>query len=269
LKTGASAPVFVSAAAVPQSRWGRRRALVHNPAMNLSLIQRLGAALVLATVAAQAVADDNLEQLRAENVRLRAQLQQLQQSCPVAAATPAPPPVPAATKVATTPAAPPLAAMPASPAAPATSAAATPAPPAPAAAVVPAPAPPAAVQVQPGAAPASPASVASVPVPAGYKLVPVGAPDYVDPLSPPYDHAGCSRGAFQGPPPAKWNDASNWDGMRRGLKMDEVNDLLGKEHFDASGRDRIEWQYGKCGNAVSGRVQFIDGQVVYWQVPAL
>ena len=118
------------------------------------------------------------------------------------------------------------------------------------------------------AAPALPAGVApNTVVPPGYKLVPANTPDYVDPLSPPYTHAGCSRGMFQGPPPAKWNDASNWMGMRRGLNMAEVTDLLGKEHYDVSGRGRIEWQYGRCGDAVNGRVQFLDGQVVYWQPP--
>jgi hypothetical protein len=215
--------------------------------MNLSLIRRLGAALLLAAVAGHAAADDTIEQLRAENVRLRTQLQQLQQTCPVAAA-------PAASKAA--------AAAPA-PAAP------TPVPaPTPAAAAN-AVAPPAAVQVQPGASPASPAAVASVPVPAGYKLVPLSAPDYVDPLSPPYDHAGCSRDLFKGPVPAKWNEADNWLDVERGQNMADVEKSLGKEHFTAQGRGLVEWQYGKCGDHVAGRVLFQDGKVVSLQVPDL
>jgi hypothetical protein len=213
--------------------------------MNLSLIQRLGAALVLATVAAHAAADDSIEQLRAENVRLRAQLQQLRQSCPAAAAVPAP-----------TAAAKAVAVAPAAPAAPAVTAA-------------PVPPPAAAVQVQAAAAPASPPAVAAVPVPAGYKLVPLSTPDWVDPLSPPYDHTGCSRALGKGPMPAKWNEADNWLDVQRGQSKDEVEKSLGKEHFDAQGRGLVEWQYGKCGDNVAGRVVFKDDRVVSFQVPDL
>ncbi len=106
-------------------------------------------------------------------------------------------------------------------------------------------------------------------VPKGYKLVPANAPDYVDPLSPPYNRTGCSRDLMSGPPPAKWNDASNWPAMRRGLKPAEVENLLGKEHFDAASRDRLEWQYGKCGDAVSARVEFENNEVISWQAPDL
>jgi hypothetical protein len=125
------------------------------------------------------------------------------------------------------------------------------------------------VQVQAGAPPASPAAVASVAVPAGYKLVPLSAPDWVDPLSPPYDHAGCSRALGKGPVPAKWNEADNWLDVQRGLSMEEVEKSLGKEHFNAQGRGVTEWQYGKCGDTVAGRVLFQDGKVVSWQTPDL
>jgi hypothetical protein len=211
------------------------------------LLPRLGATLLLAAVAGSAVGDDSLEQLRAENARLRAQLQQLQQSCPAAASA-------AASAAA--------AASVVSAAAPAPAAAPSATPPSAAAA---------AVQVQAPARPAagSPPSVASAAVPAGYKLVPLTAPDYVDPLAPPYDRTGCSRDLFKGPPPARWNDLDNWSGLGRGQSMAEVEKQLGKEHYDASGRGRIEWQYGKCGDIVRGRVQFESGQVVSWQVPDL
>lgn len=220
---------------------GWRKPLVHNPAMNLSLIQRLGLALVLAAVAAHAAAADSLEQLRAENARLRAQLQQLQQSCPVAAA--APTAVPADKPVGV---APPAAPAPVAPA------------------VVASPAPPPVA-----AAPASPAAIASVPVPVGYKLVPVSTPDWVDPLSPPYDHAGCSRALGKGPMPAKWTDADNWLDVQRGQSPADVEKEVGKEHFDTQGRGLVEWQYGKCGDSVAGRVVFQDNRVVSIQAPDL
>jgi len=206
--------------------------------MSSHFVQTLGAALLLAA-AGSAAAADSLEQLRAENARLRAQLQQLQQSCPATAATTS------ATTVS---------------AAPAAAAAAAPPPPA-------APG----VQVTPPAqpAPAGTPPVASAAVPPGYKLVPVTAPDYVDPLAPPYDRTGCSRDVFKGPPPARWNDLDNWSGLSRGQTMAEVEKQLGKEHFDATGRGRVEWQYGKCGDVVRGRVQFEGGQLVSWQVPDL
>ena len=187
--------------------------------------------------------DQETDRLRADNAALRAQLDALQKSCGLATtaapvSTPAPdakaaaanPPVPAASMAA------PVQALPA-------------------------PVPPPVVTMQ------TP-SAQSTAAPAGYKLVPVNTPEFVDPLSPPYDKTGCSAGVFKGPPPAKWNNADNWLNIGRGQSMAEVESALGKEHFNADGHGRIEWQYGKCGDAVSGRVLFKDGKVVLWQAPS-
>ena len=140
-----------------------------------------------------------------------------------------------------------------------------------------APAVPGHSQAAPAALPASPAQAQTPPaaaaqavaVPAGYKLVPASSQEPADPLAPPYDKTGCSLGLFKGPPPAKWNNADNWFGMGLGLSMTEVEGMLGREHFDANGRGRVEWQYGKCGESVSARVVFKDGKVVLWQAPSL
>ncbi len=210
-------------------------------------------------VCGTAAADDELERLRLENQQLKAQLRTLQQNSPAQAAQPP------ATNPASTPA--PAAATPSAangvsvpvPAAPPPSPATVPAA---APAAPPAGAPPVQQVVVP---PTQPATV----VPPGYKLVPLNTPEYVDPLAPPYTRTGCSRGMMKGPPPAKWNDLSNWGGMQRGLSNPEVEDMLGKEHFDVSGHGRVEWQYGKCGDSIAGRVQFLDGKVVFWQVPDL
>ncbi|MDR3414971.1 MAG: hypothetical protein P4L83_02190 [Nevskia sp.] len=206
-------------------------------------------ALVPALAPAQGGPDPEGDALRAENAVLKARIDALERSCvaakPAAMTQPATPPPSAAG----------AASVGASPAA---SPAPTPALPV----AAPVPATPAAPAVATSTAAALP-----VPVPAGYKLVPVNAPDYIDPLAPPYERTGCSRGALQGPPPLKWNNADNWQGLHRGQSMAEVEDQLGKEHHDVSGHGLVEWQYGKCGKAVSGAVRFDKGQVLSWQVP--
>ncbi|MDE0852820.1 MAG: hypothetical protein OSA97_00175 [Nevskia sp.] len=217
-------------------------------------------ALVALAHSGFAFADQEADRLRAENQQLKAQLQALRQSCtaPSAAAPDQSAALPAA-------AAPPVAAMAAS-AAPV----ATPVP-APAPAPVSAPTPPAAAVQIPAQAAGNPAQapVTAMAVPKGYKLVPINTPTYVDPLAPPYNRTGCSLELFRGPPPAKWNNAENWRGLGRGDSQSEVEAQLGKEHFDVSNHGRTEWQYGKCGDLVSGRVQFEGGKVVFWQAPDL
>lgn len=226
-------------------------------AMKLGRSAFLAMGLIALASSCTAAADPETEQLRAENLLLKAQLRALQQSCPVAQAAPAGTAAPVAAARAPTASVavvtPPVAdAPPATIPVPVTPS--TPAPPSAAAAT--------------SATPVAAAAPAAV-VPKGYKLVPVNAPDYVDPLAPPYDRTGCSRDLFSGPPPAKWTDASNWSGLRRGLTPAKVEELLGREHFDASGHGRTEWQFGKCGDSVAGRVQFQDSQVVFWQTPDL
>lgn len=213
--------------------------------------------LIVLAGSCTAAADPETEQLRAENLLLKAQLRALQQSCPAAQAVP---PTAAVAPGATTGA--PLAgAAAAAPLAPAAT-------PAPVGAPTPVPRPPAAAENTASDVTTATAARATV-VPKGYKLVPVNAPDYIDPLTPPYDRTGCSRALFKGPPPAKWNEPDNWRELSRGQSMADVEGSLGKEHFDVSGQGRVEWQYGKCGDQVSGRVQFVNGRVVFWKVPEL
>ncbi len=189
-----------------------------------STLRRTCLVLALAAGAPAALADAELERLRAENASLKAQLQSLQQSCPAPTAAAA-----AAASAAPAPAA----------AAP-VAAAAVPA-------AVPAPAP------------------AVVTPPPGYKLVPLNAQVVnTDTMAPPYDHTGCSRGLFQRSTQAKWDVADNWDGLKRGQSMAEVEKLLGKEHFDAGGGERVQWQYGKCGSYSAGYVTFKNGAVQAW-----
>ncbi|MBL6751989.1 MAG: hypothetical protein ISP90_15830 [Nevskia sp.] len=99
------------------------------------------AALVLLSLAAAAAADPSLDALRAENARLKAQLEALQRACPTAAA-PAASPAPAVPPTIATPAAP-------------------------AAGAAPPPAEP---------APAAPAIIAMPAAPPGYRLVPITPP---------------------------------------------------------------------------------------------
>jgi hypothetical protein len=224
--------------------------------------------LLLLGASGSAVADQEVDQLRAENLRLKEQLQVMQRSCPSTAALPA-----TDSSISRAPASPNAAAVGVSSAAPAASNSAPLAVGAPIAAKT-GSAGKAVETARPDAQPADVmatgnAAPAAAAVPKGYKLVPVNTPDYVDPMAPPYTRTGCSRDLFSGPPPAKWNEADNWRGVRKGESAAEVEGALGKEHFDAAGRGLVEWQYGKCGDVVGGRVLFQNGQVVSWQVPDL
>ena len=227
-------------------------------------------ALLLLADGGSAVADQQTDQLKAENLRLKAQVQALQQSCVVTPPAPQTSPsasvVPPATVVLEQPASTAggvASSVIASPTTPVSAA-----PPAPVAPIPQAAKAPETVQAVPQTpAPATAAAVAEIPK--GYKLVPINTPVPVDPLTPPYDRTGCSRDVFKGPPPAKWNDISNWSGLRNGLDPAQVEEILGKEHYNASGHGRVEWQYGRCGDQIAGRVQFLEGKVVYWQVPDL
>ncbi|MDB5987401.1 MAG: hypothetical protein JWR16_2454 [Nevskia sp.] len=166
---------------------------------------------LLALLALMPVQADELSDLRAENARLRAQLEAAQKNAQ-------PAPAPTANPVVPNPvAAPPIAPM-----------ATTTPPVAPTTVAAPAPAPAAAA---PAAAAAAP--VAETPAaPPGYKLV------RVEPLPPSerYMDSGCSRGAFLGPPPAPWLDVDAWNGLRRGMAPKDVEDLIGVEHHDVDAR---------------------------------
>jgi hypothetical protein len=185
-------------------------------------------------------ADDSAD-LRAENARLRTQLEALQKSCPVAAANPVAAPSPPSTSAVAADAtivAAPVAALAAESrqSVPAT----------PAADIAPAVAPP----VPP-------------PPPPGYKLVRVA------PLAPSerYLDTGCSQGFLKGPPPAKWLDVSVWDGLQKDMTPPQVEALIGIDHHDVNARGKLQWQYGRCGDMVSGWVLFEDGRVRSWSAP--
>ncbi len=187
-------------------------------------------------------ADDSAD-LRAENARLRTQLEALQKSCPVAAANPAaapnPPSAPngpAHTRVA------------------AGDVAATPA-----------------ASSRLMSAPLVPSSAASINTqteasaliaPPGYKLVPVGAPRPED----RYIATGCGNNSPHNVP---WKQSANWSLLAKGLSPADVEDLLGPEHYNVVKNGRIAWQYGKCDYGVRGSVVFENGLVVVWQAPTL
>jgi hypothetical protein len=189
--------------------------------------------------------DDEVERLRAENARLKAQIEAMQHAQGAAPAAAAPAAVPAPVK----------------PAAPA-AAVAAPAP----APVVAAPAPAASAPAAPVAASAPPPGYTPPP---GYKLVPAIDADHSDFSAPPYDKTGCSLGLISRPKPAKWTNLTNWSLLYKHMSMTEVEDLIGKEHFDVKSGANVEWQYGNCGGKVSGFVLFTDSKVSAWQVPSL
>lgn len=73
---------------------------------------------------------------------------------------------------------------------------------------------------------------------------------------------GCSTGTA-----AAWKEQVNWDALRRSMSTTEVEQWLGKAHFNVQTRDRLMWQYGKCGNNVQGYAVFEGGSLVYWKTP--
>ena len=105
--------------------------------------------------------------------------------------------------------------------------------------------------------------------PTGYKLVPAVSENDKDFSAPPYDKTGCSHSLLKHPAPAKWNDPSNWEMLTRRMSMPDVEDLIGKDHFDVKQGNQVEWQYGDCGGKVGGFVLFTNGEATAWQVPSL
>lgn len=182
--------------------------------MNAKPVRRLLPVLLLMSSAASAGAATTDEALRAENTRLRAQIEALEKSCAAATAAASQPPATPATELA----------------------------------------------APPEASAAAPAPPAVSTAPPGYKLVPIV------PVRPEdrYAETGCGSNS---PADAPWKQGFNWAGLRPGMSMAEVEELLGKDHYDLSGQNRVGWQYGKCGNAVRGTVIFVDGQVKVWQHP--
>lgn len=113
------------------------------------------------------------------------------------------------------------------------------------------------------AAPAAATTVApvtpdSITPPAGYALV------KVEPVEP-YSQTGCKK--YSGAVDTRWKVSTNWEYVGVGQSMAEVEELLGIEHYDVKNDRRIGWEYGKCGDAVKGRVIFEGGKVLYWTKP--
>lgn len=173
-------------------------------------------------------ADDNAD-LRAENARLRTQLEALQKSCPVASTTVAPASSPAMPAVATV-------AAPVAATATAESAA-------------------------PSIAPPADVATAAPVAPAGYKLVPIAPPRPED----RYIDAGCKKVPHNTP----WLQSTNWSLLRRDMTPADVEDLLGPQHYNVVANGRVGWQYGKCEFGVRGTVVFENDRVVVWQKPTL
>ena len=181
-----------------------------------------------------------------ENARLRQQVQDLQtrnaaleRACPAAAQIPQ----------SATPAAAAAAAIPTTEApAPAVAAASPPVPPAtPTAPLVHRP-----LQVfGPTAAPA-PAAAADVPPP-----------------PPDYAKTGCDRGFFSGPAGGKWENSKAWKNLHAGMSQNEVEALLGVEHYNLSepGSSALHWQYGRCNSGFEGEVLFVNGRVTSFTTP--
>lgn len=186
---------------------------------------------------------DESADLRAENARLRTQLEALQKSCPVAAANPVVAPSSLSAPIG-----------PADTREAAREVAATPA-----------------ASSMLMSAPVVPSSAASINTqietsplvaPPGYKLVPIGPPRPED----RYIATGCGNNSPHNVP---WKQSANWSLLAKGLSPADVEDLLGPEHYNVVNNGRIAWQYGKCDYGVRGSVVFENGLVVVWQAPTL
>jgi hypothetical protein len=175
--------------------------------------------MLLSAPVAHAAADSELSVLQAENLRLKAEIQQLRASCAIA--TP-PPPVAAVAPVTRPPSAETLEPVPAQPT---NATAATPTPAAP---------------------------------PPGYKLVPI---------APANSETGCRQGMFEVTQDAPWKHEENWSFLRKAMTPLEVEQLLGKDHYDVTAKGRTAWQFGKCGTLVQGMAVFEDGALLFWKQP--
>jgi hypothetical protein len=233
---------------------------------------RLIACLTIASALASPLvwpAGGELTRLRNENARLKAQIDALRQSCPVAAVSAAAPAVAAVSRApaATTPVHTTAAADAGSSAA----LAVVPSPPLPGLAPhAPAPSAPsanadaaAAAAATPPAAAVSGAAVANYSVPSGYQLVPVKPP----PDQEHYQKTGCDQGFLKGPAPGKWRDEAAWKPMHAGMSMSDVEATLGVEHYDVTHDGLLEWHYGQCGPTAEAVVRFNAGQVDAWRPP--
>ena len=233
--------------------------------MSRTILIRL-AVLLVAGAPLSALADSELDQLRAENAHLKTQLGALQESCRVngdaarAAASPAAPASsnPNATAVAapSTPP-PPQASATASVARAAVAVPAPPAAPAPAAppAAPAAAAPVTAAVITPAAAPEAPA---------GYRLV------KIDPAVEAQDAENCQHGLFGTTADAPWKHETSWSALSRQMAPAQVDGLLGKNHSSLDKNGRTLWEYGKCGGARAlpqAYVVFDRDGLLFWQQP--
>lgn len=78
---------------------------------------------------------------------------------------------------------------------------------------------------------------------------------------------GCRRGGLDYGPDDAWKEQPNWDSLRRSMSTKEVEQWLGKLHFVVKSKDRLMWQYGKCGDTVQGYVVFEGDSLIYWKTP--
>jgi len=233
--------------------------------LNRTLLIRLAIVLCAGSTPWTVLADSELDQLRAQNARLKAQIETLQRSCQVsggAAATgqtqaSASPMVPAAAAQPPVPAAPPEPPVPQAATASVAAPVAVPAAPPPSAA----PAPP------PGAAaPATEVVVTAAPAPAappGYRL------EKIDPVADAENAENCQHGLLGKTTDAPWKHESSWTALTRQMLPAQVEGLLGKTHTSTIKGDRTLWEYGKCGarSVAEAFVVFDRDGLLFWKQP--
>ena len=109
------------------------------------------------------------------------------------------------------------------------------------------------------ATPASPASAAAAPVAAAAAAPPTGE----EKPKQKYADAGCDLSLFHSAAKSAWQISSNWDKVKRGATMQEVETALGVEHYDKTQRNGdVQWEYGSCGSSWEGAVLFSGDKVV-------
>ena len=103
-----------------------------------------------------------------------------------------------------------------------------------------------------------PAALASTPKPS--KIVRVIEEE-------PYSRSGCRGGLFKSIPNAIWMEVDRWRDLDKGMSPADVEKLLGPEHYDSTGGNRVKWEYGKCGSFSDAQLLFQDGRLTDWRAP--
>lgn len=110
----------------------------------------------------------------------------------------------------------------------------------------------------------TPAAAAPAPLP-GAAAKPAAVARVV--IEEPYSKTGCRKNVFTSLTPAAWQDAELWLDLDIGMSAAEVEKLLGVEHYDEAGGNRVVWHYGKCGASSRAQVLFDHGKLTDWRAP--